>query len=266
MKINNFKKATLIAFFFYLPFQSMAWGVLGHRIVGEIADSYLTKKAKREMYKILGTESIAMSSNWADFIKSNPAYGYLYNWHFINFDGGLTQEQVLAYLDSDTATDAYTKINFMVAELKKKELSQENKLLYLHMLIHIVGDIHQPLHVGRPQDRGGNKVKVLWFSDSANLHQVWDEKLINFQQLSYTEYATAINHSTKDQRKEWQSEPVSTWIYHSYQYAEKIYSDIKKPDQKLDYKYNYDYIAIVNSQLLKGGIHLAALLNEIFGV
>jgi len=264
MKIIFLKRTAIIAFFFYLPFQSMAWGLLGHRIVGEIADSYLTKKAKREVYKILGTESIAMSSNWADFIKSNPAYGYLYNWHFINLQEGLTQEQVQTYLDSDTATDAYTKINFLVTELKKKELSSENKLLYLRMLIHIVGDIHQPLHVGRPGDKGGNTIKVLWFKDSANLHQVWDERLINFQQLSYTEYATAINHATKEQVKEWQNEPVSTWIYRSYQYAEKIYSEIKSPNQKLDYKYNYDYIGLLNDQLLRGGVHLAGLLNEIF--
>lgn len=259
------KKISVLAVFFYLPFHSMAWGVLGHRIVGEIADSYLTKKAKKEVYKILGTESIAMSSNWADFVKSDPAYGYLYNWHFINLNGGLTEEQVKAYLDSDTATDAYTKINFMVAELKKKDLAPENKLLYLRMLIHIVGDIHQPLHVGHLQDLGGNKVKVLWFKDSSNLHQVWDERLINFQQLSYTEYAAAINHTTKEQVTQWQSEPLSSWLYQSYQYAEKIYSDIKQPDQKLDYKYNFNYVGILNQQLLKGGVHLAALLNEIFG-
>lgn len=259
------KQIFLLVIFFYLPFYSMAWGVLGHRIVGEIAESYLTSKAKKEVYKILGNESIAMTSNWADFIKSDPAYGYLYNWHFINLNGGMTEEQVKSYLDSDTATDAYTKINFLVAELKKNDLEANIKLLYLRMLIHIVGDIHQPLHIGHLQDLGGNKVKVLWFKDSSNLHQVWDDKLINFQQLSYTEYVAAINHTTKEQCEEWQSEPLSSWIWQSYQYAEKIYSDIKQPDQKLDYKYNFNYIAILNQQLLKGGVHLAGLLNEIFG-
>lgn len=265
MAINYCKKIALIALFFYLPFQTMAWGVLGHRIVGEIADSYLTKKAKKEVYNILGTESIAMSANWADFIKSDPAYGYLYNWHFINISSGLSQEQFQAYLDSDTATDAYTKINFLKSELKKTGLAPENKLMYLRLLIHIVGDIHQPLHVGRLEDLGGNKVKVMWFNDPANLHQVWDDKLINFQQLSYTEYAKAINHTSKEQRKEWQREPLGLWLYQSYQHAEKIYGDIKQPDQKLDYKYNFNNIAILNQQLLKGGVHLAGLLNEIFG-
>lgn len=264
MNKKHFRLLLTLVIVFYMPLQSMAWGVLGHRIVGEIAESYLSKKAKREVYKILGTESIAMTSNWADFIKSNPAYGYLYNWHFINVDGGLSEEQLHAYLEKDTATDAYTKINFLSSELKNSELPQEQKLLYLRLLIHLVGDVHQPLHIGRFKDLGGNKIRVLWFRDSVNLHQVWDEKLVNFQQLSYTEFTKAINHTTKAQRKEWQNEPVSTWIYHSYMIAEKIYADIKEPYQKLDYKYNYDYLDILNRQLLKGGVHLAGLLNKIY--
>lgn len=263
MKMTVIKSVVLIALICNLPFAGMAWGAEGHRIVGQIAESHLTKKAKREVFKILGPESIAMSSNWADFVKSDPAYNYLYNWHFINLKAGLSENQVDVYLAQDTATDAYTKINFLAAELRKKVLSPENKLLYLRVLVHLVGDIHQPLHTGRLEDLGGNKIKVLWFNDSKNLHQVWDDQLIQFQQLSYTEYTAAINYTTKEQVKAWQQEPVSSWVYQSYQLAEKIYNDTK-PDQKLDYKYNYNYISILNQQLLKGGVHLAGLLNEIF--
>ena len=243
----------------------MAWGVEGHRIVGQIADSYLSKKAKKEIAKILGYESVAMVSNWADFVKSDTAYNYLYNWHFINFKSGLSEDAINAYLLTDTTVDADTKINFLTAELKKNDLSPENKLLYLRVLIHLVGDIHQPMHTGRPEDLGGNKIKVMWFNESKNLHQIWDDQLILFQQLSYTEYSAAINHSTDEERIEWQHDPVSKWVYQSYQLAEKIYGDIKQPDQRLDYKYNYNYVALLNQQLLKGGVRLAGLLNEIFG-
>jgi S1/P1 Nuclease len=259
------KKLCIVAFIFCLPFSALAWGMLGHRVVGEIADSYLTKKTKKEIAAILGNESVAMSSNWADFIKSDPAYNYLSNWHFINFKSGLTQQQFTDFLAADTAADAYTKIKFLTAELKNKNLEQDKKILYLRVLIHLVGDIHQPLHTGRLEDRGGNSIRVLWFRDSVNLHQVWDDRLINNQQLSYTEYAAAINHTTKDELNVMQKEPLEMWLYQSYQVAEKIYSDIKTPWQKLDYKYNFDYLQILNSQLLKGGVHLAALLNEIFG-
>ncbi len=265
INLKSLKKIVLIGLFFYLPFESNAWGVLGHRIVGQIADSYLTKNTKQEIAKILGNESVAMSSTWADFIKSDPAYNYVSNWHYINLNGGLSKEQVQSYLEADTATDAYTKINFMVAQLKNKALAQDKKLMYLRMLIHIAGDLHQPMHVGRLDDRGGNGIKVLWFGNHVNLHQVWDEKLIDFQQLSYTEYAAAINYTTKKQVRELQRQPVSQWVYQSYVYAQKIYSDITEPEQKLDYKYNFNYSGILNQQLLEGGVHLAGLLNEIFG-
>jgi hypothetical protein len=132
------------------------------------------------------------------------------------------------------------------------------------LLIHFVGDIHQPLHAGRFEDLGGNKIKVNWFSDLKNLHQIWDDQLILFQQLSYTEYSTAINHTNPTQIKTWQQEPLSEWIIQSYQLSEKIYSDIKQPNQRLEYRYNFNYVSILNQQLLKGGVHLAGVLNDIF--
>ncbi len=264
MIMQRIKKITILGLLIYLPFGSMAWGLLGHRIVGQIADTYLTKHAKQEIFKILGTESIAMASNWADFIKSDPSLSYLSPWHYCDIKGGLNATEFKAFLDTDTATDAYTKINFLVRRLKDKNLEQDTKVMYLRLLIHIVGDVHQPLHVGRPEDQGGNKIKVLWFDVSYNLHSIWDNQLISFQQLSYTEYVAAINHTTEAQRKEWQQQPLSAWLWDSYQLAEKIYADVKQPDQKLSYKYNYDYLAPLNLQLLKGGVHLAGLLNDIF--
>ena len=261
--INLFKKTTILFLFLYLLFCSMEWGVLGHRIVGQVADSYLTKNTKREIFKILGNESVAMTSNWPDFIKSDPSYKYLDVWHYINLRSGLSETDLKNYLATDTVTDAYTKLNWLTAQLKNKELEQDKKVLYLRLLIHIVGDLHQPLHIGRAEDRGGNGVKVNWFKDPSNLHTVWDTKLIDFQQLSYTEYATSINYTTKAQRNEWQAEPVSEWIWQSYQHTEKIYAETK-PDSNLSYEYNFKFIGVVNQQLLKGGVHLAGLLNEIF--
>jgi hypothetical protein len=264
MMKQRIKKLLVLGLFVYLPFSSMAWGLLGHRIVGQIADTYLTKHAKQEIFKILGTESIAMASNWADFIKSDPALSYISPWHYMNINGGMNADQFKSFLDADTTVDAYTKINFMVSELKKQDLEQDKKVMYLKLLIHIVGDVHQPLHVGRPEDQGGNKIRVMWFGTSYNLHSIWDGQLIKFQELSYTEYADAINHTTETQVADWQQQPLAVWLWDSYQLAEKIYADIKQPEQKLDYKYNYDYLDALNLQLLKGGVHLAGLLNEIF--
>ncbi|WP_184545934.1 S1/P1 nuclease [Mucilaginibacter sp. FT3.2] len=264
MKTSILKKIILFVAVCYIPLQSMAWGTLGHRICGQVADSYLTPKARKAIEAILGNESIAITSNWADFIKSDPAYNYLYNWHFIDLDKAYTYPELQAYLKADTATDAYTKLNFLIANLKNPATTKANKLLYLRMLIHIVEDVHQPLHTGHTADKGGNDVKVQWFGKDSNLHSVWDSQLIDNQQLSYTEYTTWINHTTLAQRIALQKDPISQWLFESNQLAEKLYADVK-PDDKLGYKYNFKYIGILNQQMVKAGVRLAGVLNQLFG-
>jgi len=248
---------------FGLPSYSFGWGMLGHRIVGQIAESYLTAKAKAAVQNILGTESIALASNWADFIKSDSSYNYISSWHYVDMDSGLTKSQVKEYLQKDTATDLYTRMNFVIAQLKNKQLSIDKKRMYLKLLIHFVGDAHQPLHVGHHQDQGGNKIKVTWFGAPTNFHRMWDDELIEYQQLSYTEYTNAINHTSATQRLAWQKQPISDWIVESYQIAQQLYTEMQ-PDQKLSYRYNFDHIQTVNDRLLRAGDGVAGLLNSIF--
>lgn len=260
------KRIVLIVLIIFSLFADcFAWGANGHRIVGEIANSYLTKKARKAVNEILGSESIAISSNWADFIKSDSSMKFLDSWHYINFKAELDYETFVSIVKSDTSINAYTKLNFLIGELKKKELSAERKLFCLRMLIHIEGDIHQPMHVSRAEDLGGNRIKLFWFSDATNLHALWDEKIIEHQQLSYSEFARNINHTTKQQRMEWQQQPMEQWFFESYQLSGKIYKSITQPEQRLGYRYNYDYLFTLQQQLLKGGVRLAGLLNELFG-
>ncbi|MDP9077137.1 MAG: S1/P1 nuclease [Bacteroidota bacterium] len=263
MKTTFLKKLAIGIAILYAPVQSMAWGTQGHRICGQIAESYLTPQARKAIKEILGNESIAMTSNWADFIKSDPNYSYLYNWHFIDFDKAYTLPEMQDFLAKDTNVDAYTKLNFLIGELKKKDISKQNKLLYLRMLIHIIEDVHQPMHTAHTDDKGGNDFKVNWFNTPTNLHSIWDSQLIDFQQLSYTEYASNINHTTLEERQEWQKAPISQWLYESNQIAEKIYTEIK-PGDTLNYKYNFTHLETLNQQLLKAGVRLAGVLNQLF--
>lgn len=262
---NRSFKIFLIVAFLYLPVQAMCWGLLGHRIVAQIADSYLTTKTKTAIKNILGNESIAMVSNWPDFIKSDTSFKYLDTWHYVNFEKDLSYDQMKEVLKKDTAKDAYTAIVFLTKELKKKTLPLGKKQMYLKLLIHIVGDVHQPLHVSPVGSTGGNDIKVQWFGQASNLHRVWDSQLIDDQQLSYTEYANYLNHTTAAQRKKLQSEPVSKWLYDSYVIAQDLHNEIKETNPRLSYRYNFDHVQTLNEQLLKGGVHLAGLLNEIFG-
>lgn len=264
MKATVIKKLIVGFIMVYAPLQSIAWGTIGHRVCGQIAESYLTPKARTAVHAILGNESVAIASNWADFIKSDPAYNYLSSWHYIDLNKAYTYPELVDFLNHDTNTDAYTALYHLVNELKKKGLSKKEQLLDLRMLIHIVEDVHQPMHVAHADDKGGNDFKVTWFNAPSNLHAVWDSQLIDYQQLSFTEYAAAINHTTPAEIKEWQKAPVAKWLFESNQISETLYTEIK-PGDNLNYKYNFTHIGTLNRQLLKAGVRLAGLLNELFG-
>lgn len=246
-----------------LPLSSSAWGMLGHRIVGQIADSYLSSKARKGVKAVLGTESLAMASNWADFIKSDTAYKHIDSWHYVNIPAGLDQQGVFNFLSGNVEANVYSKVPEMVATLKNKQSTAEQKRMAMRLLIHFVGDLNQPMHTARKEDLGGNKVYVTWFGERSNLHRVWDSDLIEYQQLSYSEYAQAINHPTKDQITAWRGLSLQDFVYGSYQACNSIYSKTALND-KLGYRYNYDFADLLNEQLLKGGVCLANILNDIY--
>ena len=130
-------------------------------------------------------------------------------------------------------------------------------------LIHLVGDVHQPLHVGNGTDRGANDVKVKFFWDKSNLHRVWDSGIIDKQQLSYSEYTNWIDVAPQDQVTMWQNTSVLDWMEESVSFRESIYT--LPEDKNLSYNYVHDHIGQVNQRLLQAGVRLAAILNEIYG-
>lgn len=264
MKILSLKKALILASFAILPFTAGAWGILGHRIVGEIADSYIQPKTRLAIKQILGNETMAMASNWADFVKSDTSYNYLSSWHYINLPAGLTQNDLNSLLTGQTTPNIYNKLNEMIRVLKNKQSTDLQKKMALKLVIHMIGDLHQPMHTARKDDYGGNRIQLTWFGERTNLHAIWDEKLIDFQQLSYTEYTKAINHPTPQQLLNWRKADLKTCVFESYQICNKIYGTGIKSDDKLSYRYNFDWIETVNQQLLKGGVRLAQVLNEIY--
>jgi len=258
------KKIIIVLAFVYVPFMAGAWGVLGHRIVGEVADKYINAKTRKAIQQILGTESIAITANWADFIKSDTSYNYLSNWHYVNLPANLSKTDVFSFLDQQSGPNVYNKINEMVAVLKNPKSTVTQKKLALRMVIHLVGDLHQPMHTARKEDLGGNRVTLTWFGEKSNLHRVWDESLIDFQQLSYTEYTKAINYPSPAEFTTWQKTSLKECVFESYEICNKIYATGIKSDDKLSYRYNFDWIGTVNQQLLKGGIRLAKILNDIY--
>lgn len=241
------------------PFFSLSWGVTGHRVIGTIAEWHMTDAAKHRVMGILEGATIAEVGNWMDDIKSNPVYDSLYSWHFVTIPDGMTYQES----DKNPNGDVVKGINFLVSELKKGNLDVDLERDYLKMLIHMVADVHQPLHVGRPDDKGGNTVKVEWFWSRSNLHRVWDSGLIDSQQYSFSELAPIVNrNATNENVFQWQNSDVVDWAHESMTYRKAIYNI--PTDGKLNYKYRFDHWDTVQLRLLQAGVRLAGILNEIY--
>ena len=132
------------------------------------------------------------------------------------------------------------------------------------MLTHFIGDLHQPMHIGLAEDRGGNDFKVQWFNKGTNLHVVWDSKMIDGYGMSYSELADNTKKLSKQQLEAIQNGTVIDWMNESRTLCKEIYTSAEA-SENLRYSYSYDYMETVRFQLQKGGIRLASLLNDIFG-
>lgn len=256
MKLRIFSTILLLIF---ISSNAMAWGKIGHRVVGEVASIYLNKKAKKHIADILDCHSMAEVSNWMDDVKSDDAYDYMESWHWVTIPEGKTYEATEKNKDGDLIAT----IKRLIQELKAGNLTKEEEAQKLKILIHLVGDIHQPLHVGTGEDMGGNLVKVKWFWQNSNLHRVWDSEMIDSKQYSFTELADVVNHTNKEEVKQLQSNSIDIWYQEAMALRDQVYDYTESGN--LGYEYSYKNWDTVKKQLMKGGIRLAGILNEIYG-
>lgn len=241
-----------------VSFDANSWGVTGHRVTGLIAERYLNSKAKKRIKKLLNQQSLAKVSTWMDEIRSDSAYNYTADWHWVTIENGKTYEES----PKNPNGDVIMTLERLIKELKSGKLDEKKQAEYLKMIVHLVGDIHQPLHVGCCDDRGGNNVKVKWARSETNLHSVWDSNLIDDTKLSYTELADAINQPDKATIAQWQKATVRDWAYESISYRKQIYAI---GDGNLGYKYSFKNLDTVEKRLVQAGIRLAGVLNQLFG-
>ena len=242
-----------------LQLNGLTWGKTGHRVVGQIAENHLSKKAKKAIEQILEGESLAMSANFMDWIKAEPSYDHMNPWHYCTIPDDKTYEEAGVPAEGD----AIQAINRLIAELKTKQFTDEDEAFALKCLIHLIGDIHQPLHVGNGNDRGGNDISIRFFRMERNLHSLWDSGMIDHEQLSYTEYAIALDKVSDTKVAQLQNSTLMDWIYESRDLRPEVYDYPESGN--LSWRYVYDHKHIMDRRLLEAGIRLAGVLNEIYG-
>lgn len=239
---------------------AFAWGQKGHDVTAYIAECHLTPQAAARVDKLLGGHSPVYYSNWLDIASHQPEYAYTKTWHYLNIDEGQTFET----MPKNTDGDVVTAIDSIVEKLKAGGLTPEEEALNLKMLIHLVGDIHCPMHMGRLSDLGGNKRPVLFFRDPTNLHSVWDSALVEAaHRWSFTEWQQQIDRLSEAEIAEIQAANPEEWAKETHAICVEVYA--KTPEGST---ISYDYIAeatpVVERQFLRGGYRLARLLNDIY--
>lgn len=243
----------------------LAWGTTGHRIIAEIAEKNLNRKATKNINKLLDKQHMAYWANWPDEIKSDTTgrWDHTHIWHFVNAPAYISKSQYIDTIKNIQHDNIYSALNKLIEILKDKKNTKTERKEALIFIIHLMGDMHQPMHAGRAEDRGGNSIKVQWFGQNTNLHSLWDSKLIDSEKYSYTEYATVLNVLSNKEKRNKQAGCIESWLYESHTIANYIYSSTQ-PEQSLSYNYDYKMRSIINDQLQKAGLRLAKLLNEMF--
>ena len=235
-----------------------SWGKSGHRIVGEIAERNLRPKTIKAIKALMGDEALSRASTWPDEIRSDSKFNYTWAWHYVSIPNGKTYFDQKRNPEGDVIESLYREEDI----LRDVKATKEQKIEAFRFLVHFLADLHQPLHVGLAEDRGGNMIKVKWFKTETNLHSVWDEEIIDFEKLSFTEYASYLNHFSTEEKKEWEKGQYLDWSKESQELRPKVYD---LPENKsLSYEYGYKAKPIVEQRLRQAGLRLALILNRIF--
>lgn len=270
------------------------WGQNGHRIVGRIASGFLSQRAAAAVVEILQGRSLAEVSTWADEIRSNPRWDCAAPFHYVTVlpDSKYPDPEAPGWASGD----AVRAVIFLSQRLMRSDLGPEARREALAFLVHVAGDLHQPLHVGRGCDRGGNDLTVLWFGEERRLHSVWDEAVIESADLSYTEYVEFLE-TPVDAPPALRSAGPRTWITEAQSLHDDVYRCNTLRDRcpcfcgecsdgeswfggcarldgcrlqvegpvRLGFAYRDRARPLVNQRLVTAGLRLATLLNAIFG-
>lgn len=250
-----------------------AWGTVGHRSVALIAQDLLTPAALTAVKDLLPNTSMADVAMWADTLESADGYKNVAWLHFEKMEDGVPYLKHLAELPDWQVQKGGAIMAILVAVdyLRNPQISKEKKHDALKFLIHFVGDIHQPLHTGRPVDKGGVTIKVAWFGTPMSLHRVWDSGMMaSAHPELITQTQTSAESSVKFYQylvKKYQGQPIvenfdlHAWLKESLNLRTPAYDPFYETDQT---KYMQLHIATVEKRVYEAGVRLAEILNMIY--
>ena len=236
------------------------WGQKGHDVTAYIAECHLTPAARTAVEKVLDGKSIVYYANWLDDASNTPDYAYSKTWHYKNVDAGVDYDSMSA----EPKGDIVKALNEQISALRSHRLKPAEEALAVKMVVHLMGDIHQPMHMGHLSDRGGNQWKVVYFGREKNLHGIWDSDLPeSVHKWSYTEWQQQIDRLSQDQLQALKGKTPDDWARETLKICTEVYNQTPQ-GARLSYDYLRLARPIIEQQLVTGGVRLADVLNSIY--
>jgi hypothetical protein len=251
---KKFILSLIITTSLFSSYTCLAWGEKGHALVAQVAFNYLDANTKKLVTQYLDGMSFEDAANWMDDIKSDKKYDYMRKLHYINADRG----QNIIPNNEENIIGALTKT---IDELRTyKALSKEDIKIKICIIFHLIGDLHQPLHVGYGEDRGGNNFQINFFDRGTNLHSFYDSGIIEYKGLTLPDCLKSKNY-TKEEVSAIEKIDIVDWANQSRKYLNTIY---KTNNHKIDDSYVDNNYPIIKDQILRAGIRLSSVLKDIF--
>jgi nuclease S1 len=249
------------AFMFFSRAVAYGWGDKGHRVVAMLAEAHLTEQARRAVKKLLpaGT-TLADAAVWPD--KEGRRITDLDLLHHVSIpDNAAGYDQQRDCKARNCMVEALNWFTSIVTDVK---VPINVRLIALRYVAHLVGDMHQPLHAGRQEDRNGTDITVSYRGQTNNLHLFWDINVVEMAEGNPEELAKKLADSiTRKQRAEWQSGEPKTWTDESFRLSRSNAYTLGE-SMELSDEYVATALTIMRRRLAQAAVRLGWLLNNTF--
>jgi hypothetical protein len=256
MKLKNLRFVLVLISLLSISSFSFGWGKVGHHIIVDVAKNYITKNVQDSVNKYLGDMSWEAASTWMDELRGNSQYDYMKQWHYINVEKGNLADSTI-----EKGNNVVKQLEIAINNLKNRsKLTKEEINLNIKVLFHLMGDLHQPLHVGYGKDRGGNDVKATFNGKLLSIHRIWDTDIIEYKKISADEIQKMIDKTSHRRVKKMTKGSIEQWFTQTRVYLDVVYSNT----DVINEEYINKCYPIIENQLLLGGVRLGNVLNDIF--
>jgi hypothetical protein len=236
-----------------------AWGPQAHRVAGAVAWDYLSPGARTEIRRLIGDEPLGEASNWADRMRDDPRNFWQKQagpFHYVTVPPG----NAYADIQPPAKGDAVTALAEFSRILRDPGASRSSQQLALRFSLHIIQDLHQPMHVGNGRDRGGNDISLVLYEKRTNLHRVWDSAVIGYGRPGDQRLVSELQQLLRQNADQWQQPDPDVWIQESAMLRDRVYPETEKIDASYLARHRQDAVL----RLAQSAVRCAAYFNQLF--